>query len=72
MACGRMNQRGDLSKAASLRFNVACEHLLLALLKDEEALHTKVLAGYGVSYDRVRRDVVRIYNRKMTWAGPLT
>ncbi len=52
--------------------HLGCEHLLLAFLRDATTGPARVLAGHGVSADRVRRDVQRIHNGTMVWAGPAT
>jgi ATP-dependent Clp protease ATP-binding subunit ClpC len=39
---------------------IGTEHLLLGLVREEEALAARVLASFGVEIDRLRSDVVRI------------
>ncbi|MCB2199638.1 ATP-dependent Clp protease ATP-binding subunit [bacterium] len=37
--------------------NIGTEHLLLALIKDEDSLVSQVLAGYNVTYDSVKAEL---------------
>lgn len=39
---------------------IGTEHLLLAILRDQESFISKLLASYGVNYDSVRREVLNI------------
>ena len=41
----------------------ACEHVLLALLRDADGPPSRVLARHGVGYDDVRAEVARLYGR---------
>jgi ATP-dependent Clp protease ATP-binding subunit ClpC len=41
-----------------------CEHLLLALLRDETGAPAQVLARHGVHFDDARAEVMRIYNAR--------
>jgi ATP-dependent Clp protease ATP-binding subunit ClpA len=44
-----------------------CQHALLAFLRDPASPLAMLLAGYGATFDTVRRDVLRIYSNTMAW-----
>jgi ATP-dependent Clp protease ATP-binding subunit ClpA len=56
--------KGSLTVALELGHNyVGTEHLLLALVRDPDAVATRILAANGVSADQLRQRVVDTLNR---------